>query len=220
MGPRRDNNKQTDKPVGEMSQSELVSLINEALKPLKEVVCNLQKEVADLRTEVETLTSSIDDKEEVIDELRTQLEEREQYSRRNNLRIFGLKESVNENTDDLVMEVATKLNVDIDRNFIDRSHRVGKPGGKPRAVIVKFVGYAPRSKLYRSKKSLKGTGITIHEDLTKPRLNLLKRAIECYTEKSVWTHDGVIMIKIGEARPFRVRSEKELDSLMERHPPN
>ena len=78
----------------------------------------------------------------------------EQYSRRNCLLIHGLPESKNENTDLLAMEVIeTKMDIKITDNDIDRTHRIRKTknNGKPRPVIIKFVRYNDRKKVFFTK---------------------------------------------------------------------
>ena len=54
---------------------------------------------------------------------------------------------------------------------IDRSHRVGvRNNDRPSPIIIiKFVGYCKHDEMFRSKKNLKATGVTIREDLTKAR---------------------------------------------------
>ncbi|KAE8750844.1 hypothetical protein FOCC_FOCC002272 [Frankliniella occidentalis] len=205
--------------VGEMNKKDLVLLISECLKPVQESVKELKDEVKELRLEVDNLSYDLRQKDIVIAELRARLDESEQYSRRNNLRIFGVKEKSKENTDLLVMDVAKKIGVDISETQIDRSHRIGKPGTKPRPIIVKFVGYAPRRAMFTAKKALKGTGITIREDLTQERLSLLRQTSEAYYEKNVWTNDGVVMVKVGDKRPFRLKSYSDLEKLMVKEPP-
>ena len=77
------------------------------------------------------------------------VDELEQYDRRNSLRLsLNTKEEDAENTDEIVMNVAKKLGVDIECSDISRSHRVGRPGSKPRPILVKFVSYRMREKLY------------------------------------------------------------------------
>ncbi|KAH3779914.1 hypothetical protein DPMN_157723 [Dreissena polymorpha] len=71
----------------------------------------------------------------------------EQYSRRNNVSIFGLPESPEskKSTDDIVIQLCNTLSVDVSVNEIDRSLRTGKRGGcKPRHIIVKFTSYRAR----------------------------------------------------------------------------
>ena len=52
---------------------------------------------------------------------------------------LNTKEEDVENTDEIVVNVAKKLGVDIECSDISRSHRVGRPGSKPRPILVKFV---------------------------------------------------------------------------------
>ncbi|KAK3909440.1 Protein unc-13-like protein C [Frankliniella fusca] len=212
-----DANKQT---VGEMSKNDLISIITECLKPVQETVKTLKKEVEGLRDDVDHYSYQLKLKDDKISDLERRIEESEQYSRRNNLRIFGVAEGPKEDTNQVVMDVAKKIGAcSITVSQIDRSHRIGKPGSKPRPIIVKFIGYGPRRAMFSAKKALKGSGVTIREDLTKQRLDLLKQAAEAYYEKNVWTQDGVIMVKVGDNRPIRVRSASDLESLIEKHSP-
>ena len=217
--PKQNHNKTTK--VAEMDCSELELLIANAvaaaIKPLTE---QIQK----LEDELQKLKSDLCEKDEVINSLQVYVDDKcdelEQYGRRNNIRVFGVKEESGENTDNLVIAVAKKIDVHLDPSCIDRSHRVGKPGGRyPRPIIVKFTSYATRSAVFQSKRLLKGSKITIREDLTQARLALMKRAIESYSERCVWSYDGVIMIRIGSMKPLRVKSVSELNDLLLRHPP-
>lgn len=215
MAPRQQKSK-----VADMDKTELESLIANAVKDAVQNVCTA---IEDLKQEVANLKSALSDRDEEInmlkEKLESRLDEQEQYGRRNNIRIFGIPEQENENTDQIVLDVAKRIQAKVDISLIDRSHRVGRRGEKPRPVIVKFTSYAARRAVFSVKKNLKGSGITIREDLTVSRLSLLKRSMEEYGNRNVWSIDGVIMIKIGNKKPLRVRSDQELDSLLARHPP-
>lgn len=70
------------------------------------------------------------------------LDNLEQYSRRNNLRISGIDGTDTRSTDDIVIDVAAKAGVTIELNDIDRSHYVSKPDSNGRRqIIVKFARY-------------------------------------------------------------------------------
>ena len=97
----------------------------------------------------------------------------EQYSRSNCLRIAGVLENATENTDTYVVEVARAIQADVSIDDIKRSHRVDKTRsfGRPQDMIVKFVSYRVRRRVYgaRTKTKDKGyRGVYINEDLTKP----------------------------------------------------
>lgn len=157
------------------------------------------------------------EKTKEIDDLKLQLEERtdelEQYQRRNSLRIFGEPERDGEDTDCIAINVAKKIGVQLDLSDIDRSHRVGrKTNGGTRPIIVKFTSYRKRREMFSSKRNLKKTGITIREDLTRMRLEVLKKAVERFGQQNVWTTDGVVIVKVRNSK-VRVRTIAELDSI-------
>ena len=71
----------------------------------------------------------------------------EQYSRRENVRIYGLRETQGENTSLVFIDMAQDIGVTITPADISVNHRLGRPGGsstgvsdsKPRPLIVKPV---------------------------------------------------------------------------------
>ncbi|KAK3922128.1 Protein unc-13-like protein C [Frankliniella fusca] len=215
MAPKKVNT------VGEMSSADLQALIAaavaSAVDPLSAKLDKLQK-IIELQSEVKLKNDEI---ERLKQEMNVKFDEREQYSRRNNLRIFGIPESENENTDQLVVDVAKKMGVQLSDSTIDRSHRIGKQGPQPRPIIVKLTRYNTRDEIFRAKRNLKGTGIVVREDLTKLRLKFLKEAVQAYSSKYVWTIDGVIMVKTPKLRyPFRVTDHDSFNTLFDRYPPD
>ena len=160
-------------------------------KEKDELINSLQIEVSSLKVEVKNLEKKADDQE--------------QYSRRNCLLIHGLTETKTEDTDEMVLDVINnKLNIKMSQISIDRSHRLGKrkgPGQKPRAIIVKFTRYKDRHHVFRNKKLLKGTGISVTESLTLKRMEHLKKAREQHGFANVWTLDGKITFKGNDGNP-------------------
>ena len=126
------------------------------------------------------------------DDITAETDRQEQYSRKNCLLIHGIPENKNENTDVLAMEVIdTKMDIKITENDIDRTHRIGKPknNGKPRPIILKFVRYNDRKKVFFSKKLLKVSGVSITESLTAFRMKKLTNARKTFGFRNVWTVD-------------------------------
>lgn len=167
------------------------------LQALTDTLREAREEIKDLRTQVDSLKSEI---KEVKLSAASRCDDLEQYTRRHNVRIFGVPEVEGENTDDVVTKIFTdKLKLDIPRDRLDRTHRVGRrPGptanGTPRSrpIIVRFSSYRDRRSVFTSKKLLKGSGITIREDLTSARAELLRAAVSRYGVTNVWTLDGRI----------------------------
>lgn len=160
---------------------------------------------------IEGLKTALNDRDKKIERLEEHIDDLEQYQRRQCIRIFGMTEEENENTDEIAIEVAEKVGVKVELTDIDRSHRVGRgqENGRPRPIIVKFVSYRKRSEVFRNKRNLKGSGITIREDLTRARYHLLREAINKYGVTNVWTQDGTIIVKEGNSKK-RLRSISDL----------
>ena len=201
MGGKRTNIEETvRRVVGEALQDTamlqvLATLIRD------QVVQELKETITKNTTVIEELKNAIVIKDHEIAALERRVDDLEQYSRRQCLRIFGVEEKDGEDTDKIVMEVAEKVGVTVQLTDIDRSHRVGvKRGDRPRPLIAKFVSYRNRNELFRNKRKLKNSGITIREDLTKVRYNLLQEAIKKYGFQHVCTVDGAVIVKSGETK--------------------
>ena len=97
------------------------------------------------------------------------------------------------------------LNINITPEDIDRSHRVGprKKNKSPRPIIVKFKSYRVKEKVYKAKNRIAFANrnvhmLHMHEDLTKARLSMFKKATElkkAYLILDTWTTDGNIFIR-------------------------
>ena len=111
--------------------------------------------------------------------------------------IHGLNETKTKDKEELVLDViSNKLNIDMSQISIDRNHRLGKrkgPGQKARAIIVKLTRYKDRHYVFRNKKLLKGSTISVAESLTPKRMEHFKKAREKHGFANVWTLDGKIL---------------------------
>lgn len=185
------------------------------------VVGKLEERVNGLADKYQHLDDKV--KQLTIDkeDLRNQLDALEQHGRRNNLRIFGVRETANEKCDEMVIDlIKAKLGVQVLAPDIDLCHRVGvnrkqigiAGGNKPRALIVRFANARSREQVLQNRRQLKGSGYVIHEDLTKGRISVLNNAIKKYGKKNVWSWQGAIWIYVGNRR-HRVTNAAELDKI-------
>lgn len=168
-----------------------------------------------IRENVMPLTKQIESLSAELNEVKMHVNENEQYSRRCNIRIFGLPELEDENCYEVVTDFCkTKLGCDFELCEIDRTHRVGRPkSGKQRAIIVKFSSYQSKIKVMKCKKNLKGTSMYVNEDLTFFNKELLNYARTELKNLSVWSTDGKILIKQQSGRIVRVKTKNDVDSI-------
>ena len=137
------------------------------------------------------------------------MDEQQQYSRRTCLLVHGIKEKEGtaketvEEVEEKVREVfENKVKVKLDVKDISRTHRLGKKrdAGKPRPIIVRFLSYRQRHQIFVAKKNLKGSRITVTENLTKKRYQLLQECIKHFEKENVWSLDGRVYINTGEGK--------------------
>ena len=138
------SNKKTHDAITEL-QNNVVRLINK--------LSERDKEISDLRNEIE--------------ELREELDELQQYSRKPSIRVYGIPESEDEDTDQLLLQLFNKrmqLQPPVQLQEIEISHRVGRnPNGDqprdqpslPRAIIARFASRRIKAKVMKEKKKLR-----------------------------------------------------------------
>ena len=173
------------------------------LSSLHETVQILSKKLDDLVKEkneqIKKLTEKNKELKKKIEDLEIEQDRQEQYSRRNCLLLHGMEKNKKENMDSLVTEnIKNYTGIELSDLDINRSHRLGKPKpNKPRPIIVKFTRYNIRSKTFSSKKTFKGSNISLTESLAQKRVDILNEARNKHGFKNVWTADGKILY-VGE----------------------
>lgn len=184
---------------------------------IRGVVDGLNAKIGILETDVQSLKRENNELKTKMVNLERAVDAGEQYSRRNSLRMSGVQEQPNEDTDAIVIETARAIDSEINLSDIDRSHRVGKPRvGRPRDIIIKFSTYRARQKFYKKRTVLKDKGyrgVFLNEDLTKMRMDLLYKArvrVKSLCLKGAWSSDGTILVKDNSDNIHRITSEADL----------
>lgn len=202
------------KLLGDTFQDKMADMVSSIVDG---VVSGLQTQIIELQAENSALKTRVTTLEAIADKA-------EQYSRRNSLRISGIPEVPEENTDDKVLELARGLGVELSISELDRSHRLGKrtqdksanSSKRPRDIIVKFATFRSRMKLLKQKSKLKdgsNKGVFLNEDLTRERSQIFYDARKLVKSKhatSAWTTDGVIIVRDTNMRIFRFETRDEL----------
>ena len=219
----------------EKCEQKLRDLIDQKLGCLHDLEVSVDKKIRQLHD----FQKSIDSDREKVSEVTRDLHDLQQYSRRNNIRIFGIPEKPEEDTDALVCGVAEKIGAHITTRDIDRSHRVGRrtpqptndtsrdnsyaavagspKDNSPRPIIVKLISYKSKLAFIRNRRLLKGSGVVVAEDLTKMNAKLLSDTFHHEKVCSAWSTDGRIFatIKTTNGREMRklITSHKTLSNL-------
>ena len=184
----------------------------------------VKKQMVEAESKIVKLQDELNKTNEKLLASEERLDDLEQYSRRNSLRVWLPEmENKGECTDSLIIDHAKTLGVTIQPTDIDRSHRVGavKEGNpKPRAVIVKFSSYKTRQKLFDARR--KNKNIFISEDLTRGRSTLFYSARQekrAGRFEHVWTRDGRIHIRVKDKGTVHtVATTAQLNKLVDQNP--
>ena len=195
---------------------EILERENFDLRKLNDEMTKNIKEVTQNNTETEERLYKLEDqtKSNAI-----KANENEQYSRRNNLRIFGLHQSdKNEDSISIVHAFITdKLKItNIKKEELAAAHRLGQSRqNAPPPMIVRFHTRDSRMTVLKNRKSLKGTPYVITEDLTKPNVNLLNRARTHPRIDSVWSWNWKCWALGKNGNKIRLSLFCDIDALLE-----
>ena len=146
-------------------------MFTEQMKVVNEKVQDIEKSIEFTHNETKKEMNWIRDQHrKEIDELREKVRDMEDRSRRNNIRIEGVRESENEDwstTKEKIRDIFQK-NLGIKQQItIERAHRGKRQGNKPRTIIAKILNYEEKELILANARKLKGSGIFIHEDFSR-----------------------------------------------------
>ena len=182
----------------------VAKILKAKIEKNEERIGKQEGEIHDLRValakredEIKSLKSSMQQLECGMAACQSRADELEQYSRRNNVRVFGVKEAPGEDTDDQVIKVVSQqLGYNLSKAEIDRSHRSGKPrpaGSKPRPILVKLCSYRSKFALLKDRRKMKDSGFSIQEDLTKTNHEILMKLVKHPKVAAAWSTDGRVI---------------------------
>ncbi|XP_071507260.1 uncharacterized protein [Diadema antillarum] len=192
--------------------------------------------------ELNAMKKKISDMQRDIKKLNDDRDDAEQYSRRNCLRVYGVREDPNERTDKLLLDLFnSKMGLQIPPDAIDRSHRItprpwqdgaaedrNAPDDRtssyadttrrkgPRTIIIKFSRYNARSDVYKARtrlRDIQGPKIFIREDLTASRAALYRKLVNSRKAKTCWTQDGIIFALNKDAKRVRISSALDIENM-------
>ena len=209
----------------------MLEAMREQTKLILEYVSNDRKE---MKEEYDRKLSDYDrklsEKDAVIADLKSELRTHRNdhdalanYSRRENLKIVGVKQEVGENTNEIVKEICKLAGTEITDADISTSHRNGSnknsnrnntPGMnnsplKHPDIIVKFVRRDIKVKVFEGRKNIvsnsdcpgKYKEVSIYEDVTPLRSRImyeLRQRGNKNTYKYVWSRGGRIFCRTPE----------------------
>ena len=111
------------------------------------------KQSDDAERDLAETRKRVDLQEEEIAELYQLQDHLEHNTRKNSLEIHGIPETAYETTEEVVLKLANALDVPVNPQDIEISHKLRRKGAKP--IIVKFVSHKIKTNLYKARRKLK-----------------------------------------------------------------
>lgn len=147
-------------------------------------------------------------------------ERHEIHLRKKVLLFHGISDSKSEKIHDVIKKVIVdQVGLsEFTGDSIESCFRLGNNSNKPRPVLVRFKDLEFRQLVWDNKTSLKGTGITISEFLTKSRHNIFIEARRHFGMHNCWSSDGKIVILLPDKSRRKVELNSELQSLIIQFP--
>ena len=184
----------------------------------------LKTENDELREELKVIKTEVDNNNTKLAKLETKLQEvqghaiaNEQYSRKRNVRIFGLREETGENCVCKVFDlVTTKLGRKLTDQDIEVAHRLPAKV-KPWPVIVQFRSPDKKLDVMKRRRVLKGSDIVIADDLCNGLLNTYNRLKQHPDCKKAWSWDGQLFAELKTGPVVKVRWAESLEAAAERY---
>ncbi|CAG9815558.1 unnamed protein product [Phaedon cochleariae] len=180
--------------------AKVTASIGEQLATMNQKLDNMEAKINDELIRIATVEKmSISNRTDIV-KLSDEMDDMEQFRRANSLRFIGVKEEENENVLTTVLSIINNgLKVKCLPSDINNVFRVGKIKNetpKPtRPIVIDFISYMKRNEIFQIKKSIKGSGIYINENLTSARYKLLGQAKEKYGKQEVWSQGGRVCVK-------------------------
>lgn len=178
--------------------------------------------IDELHGETETLKLTVQEQSQEIFQLRSELNELEQYSRLANLEIHGLPVEQNEELIPVLQKLAEKLEIDFDSNDVVAAHRIPSRRNATPPVLIKFSSSIVKERWMNCRGKLRTSGergkqpqLYFNENLTAFNKNLFWSARVKGKEnrfKFVWVKNGKIFAKKTEEAPLlRIKGYADLD---------
>ena len=160
------------------------------IKNIQINVENSKKSGEEVKYSLETHQNLVDNKinetknhikvnENNIDTIFNKLRIQEDRSRRNNIRIDGIKENENETWQECKMKVGKFLetNFNLKDIRIERAHRIKSSSAKagPKTIVAKILDWDDKQTIINRSSELKNTGFFINEDFSAETLEIRKK---------------------------------------------
>lgn len=218
-------NEETMKKLLQEMKNELKQAIEDSKEDLKKEISGIRKKMTEIESENQRIGRDVEELREENERMKSRLRQMEDYSRRDNILISGIKKEEDETDEDLVVkveELAKSLGIPIKDYDINACHRLPVNNNEDIPnTIVKLNNRSKRSKMLQRSKECKIEGIYISPHLAKETAEIHKEARRGRKEgiwKFTWINEKQqIFIRKKEGTPaLKISNREQLREVEER----
>ncbi|KAG5886761.1 hypothetical protein JTB14_016548 [Gonioctena quinquepunctata] len=195
---KTDEIKLQDTDVEELISRVCAEFYSKIEKSFDSKFSKMEKQLASIETALSNTSKCAFQNKIEIAHLTKEISDLEQHQSINCIRIQGLREEADneyllENT---LQFFEHSLNISCTKQEIDSIFRINgrQDVAKPRPIIVKFITNIKKNEIIGARKLLKNKNISVFEDLSKKKFQLLKMAKEKVGPKMAWSLGGKIFV--------------------------
>lgn len=192
------------KDVLKEHKSEIENLLEEKNQSLIKIIETQKCEIEGLKTQVGELAAENENLQKLAESAMSKANWNEQYSRKNNIKIHGLKESKTENVKELVQSVIRdKVGVSVSDDEILAVHRIPGRKGHQRPILLKLKDNSTKGRIMKHRGEMKrktNNAQRFSDDVTKMNSDLINKLLNNQRIKSAWYFNGNVWGQVGERR--------------------
>jgi len=147
---------------GKVTNEQIFALLertSQNVQDIKEELASYKEKIEELQTVTQKLQAE-------NTELRKRIVIQDEIIKRKNILVFGLEETENSLEQVVLDFLSIKLQIKITSNELDDFYRIGdKTSNKRRPILIKFLREKTAKQVLKHAKNLKGSGISIAQDL-------------------------------------------------------
>ncbi|KAK3108227.1 hypothetical protein FSP39_003566 [Pinctada imbricata] len=165
---------------------------------------NLKEQLSECRKEMRGVHHKMKMSEKMAETAYIKSNYNEQYSRKTNIKIYGVQEVREENTQQVTCDVIKKTaGVELNTQDIIAVHRI--PGAKskqPRPIILKLRNTERKAQVMKKRSQVKrtGNGVRLADDVTAANTALIKTLNENADIDAAWYFNGTVYGQCGDQR--------------------
>lgn len=196
---------------------EVEKKVKEKTTELNDRLDHVVYENAEMKERLDKLEKELKEEKEKTKSAVEESNYNQQYSRKNNVKVMGVADLINETETRLTAKVLSLIkeqtDVDIEPSEIMAIHRIPSKNS-PKPVLIKFINNSVKTRLMKHRKVMKQNGHKLVDDVTKKNTQLITRLLQHEKIDSAWYFNGFIYGKTADGKRYRFDLYSDIEAVI------